>query len=416
MKTVILYLILFSFPIFTQGAAVKLGCDRLFETTYVTLIKGKRLGLVTNQTGINCHKQSTLEVLKNNRKKFNYKITAFFAPEHGLSGEFTAEESVSDSKDEDGTPIYSLHGKHVRPTSEMLQNIDVIIYDIQDIGSRSYTYATTLFYVMEEAASRDIQVVVLDRPNPINGLTVDGPILKDELKSIVGYLNVPYCHGLTIGEQALYFNGEYKLGCRLEVVPMEGWQRWMSYMDTGLTWVPTSPHVPEAVTPLYYPATGILGELSLVSIGVGYTLPFQLVGAPWIDANVLAENLNKHRFPGVYFLPWHFKPFYGRYAKEVCHGVLLRITDPLNYLPVTTQYLILGTLKNLYRETFMQKLHEMKERYGMFNKVNGTQEVLEILLHKEHIIWPLRELHAKERETYRKIRKKYLIPAYGIST
>lgn len=386
-----------------------LGSDRIFEKDFLPLIAKKRVGLVTNPSGVNSHLASTADTLKLNAKMFDYTLAALFAPEHGIKGELIGEERFQDSKDADGIPIFSLHGKTFRPTKDMLEKVDVIIYDIQDIGSRSYTFATTLFYVMEEAAKYKIPVVVLDRPNPINGVTVDGPLLKKELQSIVGYLNTPYCHGMTIGELAQYFNGEYSVGCNLHVIPMRGWQRTMSFKDTDLQWIPTSPHIPEADTALYYPITGILGELSIVSIGVGYTLPFQMIGAPWIDADKFAEALNKQQFPGVYFIPWHYKPFYGRFAHEVCHGVLVRVQDHLKFLPVSTQFLLIGILKNLYPDEFAKGIAEAKNRHAMFSKVSGTDEVLNILLHEKHIVWPLRSLHADEKKAFMTKRAKYLI-------
>lgn len=388
---------------------VTLGCDRLFEKEFLPLMAHKRLGLITNPSGVNSHLVSTLDVLKSNAANHKYTLAALFAPEHGIKGELLGEEQFKDTIDSDGVPIYSLHGKTFRPSPEMLKDIDVLIFDIQDIGSRSYTFSTTLFYVMEEAAKHNISVIVLDRPNPINGVTVDGPILRKEFQSIVGYLEIPYCHGMTLGELAQYFNGEYAIGCKLAIVPMQGWKRTMTFSDTGLQWIPTSPHIPEATTALYYPITGILGELSIVNIGVGYTTPFQMVGAPWIDADKFAEALNKQKFPGVTFVPWHYKPFYGRYAHEVCHGVLVRVEDPLKYLPVSTQYLLLGVLKNLYGDTFAKSLVESKNRHAMFNKINGTEEVLTYLLQEKHIIWPLRGLHTEEKKNFMKKRAKYLI-------
>ena len=234
----------------------------------------------------------------------------------------------------------------------MLKKVDVLIYDIQDIGSRTYTYITTLFYVMEEAAKKKIPVIVLDRPNPINGITVDGPMLEEPLRSMVGYINIPYCYGMTIGELAQFFNKEYKVGCYLEVIPMKGWTRSMSYHDTGLPWIPTSPYIPESDTPLYYPITGALGEISLVNIGIGYTLPFKLIGAPWINAMELSNALNTARYPGVYFTPFFYRPFYGKFKNENCEGVLITVSNPLKYKPLATQFLIIETLRKLYPKPF----------------------------------------------------------------
>ncbi len=217
---------------------------------------------------------------------------------------------------------------------------------------------------------------------------------------------------MTIGELAQLFNGEYKVGCRLTVVPMEGWRREMSFSDTGLTWVPASPQMPEPSTALYYPATGILGELQLVNIGIGYTLPFKVVGAPWINADLFAQNLNKQNFPGVHFKPFHYRPFFGRFAHKDCQGVLIVITDPKIFKPVTTQYLIIGILKSLYPKQFKEALEASSARKEMFCKVNGTEEVYQLVKDVKHIVYQLKGLHEKERSTFLEVRKQYLLPNY----
>ena len=172
-------------------------------------------------------------------------------------------------------------------------------------------------------------------------------MLDEKWRSFIGYVNVPYCHGMTIGELARFFNGEYHVGCKLKVIPMRGWKRSMTYADTGLAWIPPSPNVPEADTPFFYPSTGILSGLKLLNIGVGYTLPFKIVGAPWINAKQYAQKLNEQKLPGVCFVPFYFKPFYGLYKGEDCQGVLIRITQPLRYRPVAVQYVLLGLLKSM---------------------------------------------------------------------
>lgn len=394
------------------SADLQLGIDRLFHPEYVSMLHGKHIGLLTNHTAINRNLQLTRNILKEAASTYRYTIVALFAPEHGLYGMQHASESVKESKDPDGLPIYSLHGTTKRPTAEMLKGIDLLIYDIQDLGSRSYTYVSTLFYLMEEAAKHKIPVIVLDRPNPINGVVVDGPPLEEKWRSIVGYVNVCYCHGMTVGELARYFNEEYRVGCSLTVVPMEGWKRWMSFSDTGLPWVPTSPNVPEPTTPLYYPVTGILGELQIVNIGVGYTLPFKVIGAPWIDAELFAKKLNDQHFPGVYFSPFYYRPFFGRFAQENCSGVLIMITDPESYLPVMTQYLIIGTLKSLYPSQFQKALKESLGRIPMFNKVNGTDEVYRILQDEKYVVWPLKKLLDNARAAFLLKRNLYLLPHY----
>lgn len=392
---------------------VTVGIDTLFSTPkFSSLLQNKRIGLITNHTAVNESMHSTIEVLLSQTPKERFKLAAIFSPEHGIDGTFHASEHITHFKHQQNIPIYSLHGKTRRPTSQMLKNIDLLLFDIQDIGCRSYTYISTLFYAMEEAAKHNIPVIVLDRPNPINGIVVDGPMLEDKWRSFVGHVNVPYCYGMTIGELATLFNEEYKVGCRLTVIPMKGWKRSMSFTDTGLPWIPTSPHIPEPSTTFYYPMTGILGELNVVNIGVGYTLPFKVVGAPWIDAKSFASHLNKQQLPGISFHPIHYKPFYGTLAKTDCHGVLIHVTDSLTFNPVTTQYVILGLLKSLYPKPFHEALAKATDRIEMFNKVNGTDKIWKLLKEKPYVAWELRTFDKDKREAFMKIREKHLFAGY----
>jgi uncharacterized protein YbbC (DUF1343 family) len=413
-----LCLCLFSTFLFGTAAAkpsaeVANGSDMLWQDSCLETFKGKRLGVITNHTAVNRHMQTTADLLKSKAAAYNYTVSAFFAPEHGINGSAYAAENIAEQKDNDAIPIFSLHGKTQRPTAEMLKTIDILIYDIQDIGSRTYTYTTTLFYAMEEAAKYNIPVIVLDRPNPLGGFIVDGPMLEEKWRSMLGYINVPYCHGMTVGELARFFNSEYRVGCQLHIVPMKGWRRHMTFQETGLPWVPTSPNIPEATTAFYYPTTGILGELQLVNIGIGYTLPFKVVGTPWIEANRFAEALNSQKFPGVYFQPFYYRPFYGRFAQENCQGVLIIVTDPPKYKPVSTQYLLIGMLKSLYPEKFQDAITAAKARRKTLCKVNGTEEVVRLITEENNIVWKLRALHQKERDLFLKKRKKYLIAAYS---
>jgi len=404
--------ILALFLLFLSASKVEVGSDRLFSPEFSHLIKGKRIGLVTNHTARNGNMVTTMDLIKQKGPVFHAKLVKLYAPEHGLDGKAYAGESIQDTHDSQGIPIFSLHGSTRRPTDLMLEEIDIIVYDIQDLGSRSYTFATTLFYTMEEAAKKKIPVIVLDRPNPINGWVVDGPMLHEKLRSFVGYLNVPYCHGMTVGELARYFNGEYNVGCALTVVPMKGWHRKMTFSDTGLTWIPTSPNIPEDTTALYYPVTGILGELQIVNIGIGYTLPFRVIGAPWIKAKEFADKLNAQKFPGVHFVPFYYRPFYGRYAKQNCEGVLITVTDQFHYKPVATQYLIIGILKSMYPKEFQEGMKSSLGRRSMFDKVNGTADVWTLMESKGPIVWKLKELGEKGKNSFLEKRKKYLIPNY----
>lgn len=401
------FLLLF-LPFFLFGEAkVDLGIDCFFREELHKSLKGKKVGIITNQTGVNKDLKSTIELFLEHAQ--DYKVIALFAPEHGLDGKGYAADKVQDTKYK-SIPVYSLHGETRRPTKEMLKNIDLLIYDIQDIGSRTYTYSTTLYYVMEEASKYQIPVIVLDRPNPINGLIVDGPMLEDGFRSFIGYINVPYCHGMTIGELALFFNAEYKVKCDLTVVPMKGWKREMSFQDTGLHWIPTSPNIPESDTPFFYATTGILGELDLLNIGIGYTLPFKIVGAPWIDAEVLAERLNGKKIAGAHFIPFHYRPFYGSFKGKECHGVKIIIIDTKVYEPLKTQYVLFSTLKALYPKIIQSKLLEAtKPKKDLFNKANGTAHIYHIFASEKDN--PLRLI--SEQDAHKTIflekRKKYLL-------
>jgi uncharacterized protein YbbC (DUF1343 family) len=388
-------------------AKIQLGVDVFFQEERYQALKGKKVALLSNHTSVDGQQRPTLELLQQVEKEF--KITALFCPEHGLTGVAYAAENVAHKK-EGKLTCFSLHGSHRRPTTEMLKGIDTIIYDIQEIGCRSYTYATTLYYVMEEAAKRNIEVIVLDRPNPLGGTIIDGPMLKESSRSFLGYINVPYCHGMTIGELAWFFNEEYKVKCRLKVVPLKGWKRDMTYQETGLVWIPTSPQIPEADTPFFYPATGLLGELQLVSIGIGYTLPFKVIGAPWIDGKAFVKALNEQNLKGVKFLPFHFKPYFGPYKNEECHGARILITDPKYFRPVSIDYIIMGVLKSLYPREVIQRLKALPEKKrALFCKANGNTVIWDILLKEKYAGWKMVSVDKEERQAFLDKRQKYLL-------
>ncbi len=396
-------LILLFLPIVLFSAPVKLGIDRFFEEGTSASVKNKRVGLVTNQTGVDSNLRSTLDIFKEKTT-----LVAVFTPEHGLSGSGRAFENIPHKKDK--LPIYSLHGETRRPTKEMLKGIDILVFDIQEIGCRSYTYISTLFYVMEEAAKSKIPVVVLDRPNPMGGIIVDGPMLHEKWRSFMGYINIPYCHGMTIGELARFFNEEYQVKCQLHVVPMSGWKREMTYKETGLSWIPTSPYIPEPDTPFYYASTGILGALGVVNIGIGYTMPFKVIGAPWIDANDLAIKLNAQKLTGVKFIPFHYKPFYGKFQGKQCEGVKIVITDVHKYKPLAVQYMLIGILKSLYPVPFRTQLDQLTELdKSLFSKVNGTDQILNIIQKEQYIAWKLVAYGKEERAEFIEKRRRYLL-------
>jgi len=406
MNKYILSLFLTFSSLFAQSK-VELGIDLFFKENRQNLLEKKKVALLINHTSVNKDLKPTLEVFQENAK--NFTLTKIFSPEHGLNGQDYASAKVNDTKKKN-LLVISLHGEHKRPTDEMLKNVDVIVYDIQETGCRSYTYASTLYYVMEEAAKKKIKIIVLDRPNPINGVLLDGPMLDEKFRSFLGYINVPYCHGMTIGELARFFNSEYKVGCDLEVISMKGWTREMSYQDTGLSWIPTSPNMPEADTPFFCASTGILGELEIVSIGIGYTLPFKIVGAPWIDAERFAMNLNKQKLAGVKFFPYYFKPFYGAYRNKNCQGVKIVIRDKMKYKPLAVQYLLIGMLKSLYPEKVQEKLKTQSEsKVKTFCLVNGNKEIYNFLKDEKYPAWKMIQFQEEKVKEFKEKRKKYLL-------
>jgi uncharacterized protein YbbC (DUF1343 family) len=334
------------------------------------LIKGKHIGLITNHTGVDSKLRSTIDLL------YTYpdaQLVALFAPEHGIRGDKFAGEPVTDEVDtKTGVKVYSLYGNVKKPTKEMLKDIDVLIYDIQDIGCRSYTYIYTMAACMEAAKENNIKFIVLDRPNPLGGELVDGNVLDPKFASGIGRYPIAYVYGMTVGELAMFFNTEFNINCDLTVVKMKGWNRKMKFFDTGLPWVHTSPHIPQNNTPFYYPLTGIIGELDSVNIGVGYTLPFELIGAPWIDHYKLAEELNLKKINGVYFYPIVYQPKYHNYANQKCYGVLIYITDYSVVRPVEVGIHIIEALIKLFPEN---NIFTIAKRTSGFDKAMGTDKV-----------------------------------------
>jgi uncharacterized protein YbbC (DUF1343 family) len=355
-----------------KAPVVKLGIDVLIEDGFRPLA-GMRVGLITNATGITGDLRSTVDVLHNADE---VELIALFGPEHGVRGAVPGGAHIEDARDEiTGLPIRSLYGKTRKPTPEMLVDIDVLVFDIQDIGSRSYTYISTMAAAMEGAAEAGRKFVVLDRPNPLGGNRIEGRPLDMEYKSFVGYLPIPYVHGLTVGELARMINEEGWLAggvkCDLQVIPMKGWKRSMWFDQTGLSWVPTSPHVPRAETSLYYAATGIMGELRVISEGVGYTLPFELCGAPNVDPQKLADELNGRGLPGVFFRPAYYQPYYATYAKKMCGGVHVLFTDRDQAELTPIQFHVMDAVR---RQRPNLKLFGNR-RDAMFDKVCGTDRV-----------------------------------------
>ncbi|MBI1290369.1 DUF1343 domain-containing protein [bacterium] len=361
-----------------ENAPVKSGLEVLLgDENWLAQLKGKRVGLITTPTGVDSKMNSTVDLLNNHP---DIQLVKLFGPEHGVRGDAYAGDHVDDAVDpRTGIPEKSLYGKTRRPPKEYLEGLDVMVYDIQDIGSRSYTYIYTMAYAMEACGEAGIPFIVLDRPNPC-GPMVSGNILNsEEYKTFVGLYAIPYQYAMTPGEVAQLFNDKFnKTRCDLTVVPMSGYQRWMLQGDTGLPWVPSSPHIPDPKHAVYYNLTGIIGELPTVSIGVGYTTPFETIAAPWIDGYKLAEDLNARNLAGVRFRPVTYKPFYSRFKDKPITGVHIQITNYRTVQPVEVQIHIMEALQAMYPEQGI--FTDEKAKGCLFDEVNGTDSIRQRIL------------------------------------
>ncbi len=404
---VTLFFLLGAMLLNANAPVVKTGIEVLKANNF-KILDGKKVGLVTNQTGLDNNFKSTVDILHEAK---NVELVALFGPEHGVRGDYEAGAKVEFYTDEKtGLPVYSLYGKTRKPNEAMLKGIDVLVYDIQDNGCRSYTYISTMGIVMEAAAENNIEFVVLDRPNPLGGEKVEGSLVEDDFISFVSQFKIPYIYGLTCGELAIMLNEEKMLSnglhCNLNVVPMEGWKRDMTFTDTDLEWIPTSPHLPYMESPFYYPATGILGELYVVSIGVGYTTPFRTIAAPWIDAYKISDRMNGLKLEGVKFRPVAYIPYYSVSKGKKCHGVQIHITDYSKVNLTQIQFYFLQEHSILYPD---KDIFDMGDnRFGMFDKVCGSDKVRELFT-KNFKFSDVEEFWNKDVKAFKKLSKKYYL-------
>jgi len=410
MKRHLILLAAIAMAVLTAQAVVKPGIEVLAEHGF-DVLQGKRVGLVTNPSGIDNNLVSTVDILHNAR---GVNLVALFGPEHGVRGNAHAGDAVNDNVDKrTGVKVYSLFGKTHKPTAEMLKDIDVLVYDIQDIGCRSYTFCSTLGVCMEACAENGVEFVVLDRPNPLGGNKVEGNLVEDGYESFVSKYPVPYLYGLTPGEFAMYLNGEHliKGEAKLTVVPMEGWTREMKFRDTGMPWVLPSPQIPTPEVAYFYPLSGILGELYIFNTGIGYTLPFQLFAATWIDADSLADAMNALNLPGLMFRPINVKPFFvtsvdvNQEKKEV-HGVQTYITDVDAANLTLTQFYFLEVVHKMYPDV---KIFEQNpKRFAMFDKVCGTNKIRERFT-RNYRVADMADYWNKDVESFKQRSSRYYI-------
>lgn len=395
----------------SSRVAVKTGVEVLRDRGFAGL-EGRRVGLVTNPSGVDRYLKSTIDILF---EAPQVNLVALYGPEHGVRGDVYAGGKVSDTKDETtGLPVFSLYGATRKPTPEMLEGIDVMVYDIQDVGARSYTFISTLGLVMEACAAKGIEVMVLDRPNPLGGNKIEGCYVERPFNSFVSQYRIPYVYGLTVGELAVMINEEglnrgqkgdqEPVKCKLTVVPMEGWTRDMLYEDTGLPWVLPSPNIPFKESPMYYASSGICGELyGFMNIGIGYTLPFQLFGALWLDPDKLKERLESYDLPGISFRTIWYKPYFGSLAGKLVKGLQFFFTDYEKARLTDTQFYVMQAVAELYPD---KKAFEVANGIGLFDKVCGTDYVRKEFV-KRYKVADIIEYWRKDEDTFRELSRQY---------
>ena len=388
---------------------IKLGIDVLRDNNF-NILAGKRVGLITNPTGVDNKLKSTIDILYNAE---NVNLVALFGPEHGVRGDTDAGKYIATYTDKKtNLPVYSLYGKTRKPTKEMLKGIDILVYDIQDIGCRSYTFISSMGLAMEAASENGIDFVVLDRPNPLGGEKIEGNIVEPEYFSFISQFPIPYVYGLTCGELAKLLVKEKMIKTKNNfsptVIPMQGWKRNMNFDQTGLEWIPTSPHIPHTFSAYFYPMTGVVGELrNLISIGVGYTLPFQIVGTKWINSFDLADMLNSTKIPGLYFRPITYTPYYAFGKGEKLSGVQIYIRDYSKVNLTKTQFYILDAIRKLYPGKDLIKSATERDM-KVLNKIIGSNKVFE-LFETNNNLKKVFEYLDKDVQSFRELSKKYYL-------
>ena len=409
----LLSLLFLTLPSSYGQPVVKTGLEVLRDRNF-DILQGKRVGLVTNPSGVDHMLVSTLDIFFNAPQ---VNLVAVYAPEHGARGDVYAGGKVSDTVDkETGLPVWSLYGSTRKPTPEMLEGIDVMVYDIQDVGVRSYTFISTLGLVMEACAAKNIEVVVLDRPNPLGGNKVEGCLVESAFNSFVSQYRIPYIYGLTVGELANLINSEglnrgqkgtsEPSRCKLSVVPMEGWTRDMTYADTGLPWVMPSPNIPTAATSIYYAASGICGELyGFLNIGVGYTIPFRTFAAEWIDAKALKYRLDSYELPGISWRTIYYKPYSGSSSGKLIQGVECFFTDYSAARITEVQFYVMQAIAQLYPS---RRAFETVSSVGLFDKVCGTDYIRKTFS-RSYLVDDILDYWRKDEEAFRTLSEKYYI-------
>jgi len=406
-------IIILSLLTLSLNAKVKPGIEVLEEMGFKGLV-GKNVGLLTNPTGVDSQLRSTIDILFNAP---GVHLKAIFAPEHGARGDAYAGDYVQSYTDSiTNLPVYSVYGETRKPTPEMLKGLDVVVYDIQDVGSRSYTYISSLGLMMQACAELGISVMVLDRPNPLGGKKVEGNFVEKGYYSFVSQYRIPYVYGLTIGELAWMINEEgmnrgqkgtdVPKKCKLTIIPMSGWKRDMLFNDTGLPWILPSPSIPYAETAINYPSAGLCGEFNgYLQIGLGYSIPFGAFAASWIDADDLKAKLDSYNIPGTAFRTIHYKPFAGSNNGTMVHGVQYFYTDYDAATITLTQFYVMQAVYELYGKDPFQI---SPKRIAMFNKCCGTNYVSSTF-RKTFKVSSIKDYWSKDVKKFKELSKKYYI-------
>jgi beta-N-acetylhexosaminidase len=375
---------------------LKLGVEVLLDEQ-MDLLDGKRVGLITNPTGVDQELNHIVDVLHNDPE---VELTTLYGPEHGVRGDAQAGEYVEFYIDEiTGLPVYSLYGETRKPTPEMLEDVDILLFDIQDVGARFYTYIYTMAYAMEAAQENDLEFVVLDRPNPISGYDVEGPVLDPEYASFVGNYPIPQRHAMTVGELALFFNEEFEIHADMTVVEMTGWERDMYYDDTDLEFVLPSPNMPTLDTALVYPGAALIEGTNL-SEGRGTTKPFELLGAPFVNSTEFAAAMNDLDLPGVTFRAASFTPMFSKHSGELSHGVQIHVTDKEAFSPVVTGLHTVKMLHDMYTDDV--------ELTSFFDNLIGNGWIREAIENGESVESMVDEWQGELRE-FKNLRQDYLL-------
>ncbi|VEU80305.1 exo-beta-N-acetylmuramidase NamZ family protein [Haploplasma axanthum] len=373
---------------------MKLGIERIDE--FINIFKNKRVGLITNPTGVDKDLKTSVDIL--NEK---VKLTALFAPEHGIRGNIEAGEKLSTYIDEvTNLTVYSLYGETRKPTKEMLSEVDVLCFDIQDVGARFYTYIYTMAYSMIAAKELNKEFVVFDRPNPLGG-KIEGNILDLKYRSFIGYYEIPQRHGLTIGELAQLFNEEYKIGVKLHVIPMFGWKSDMEYSDLNRNWILPSPNLPTLESAYIYLSTCIF-EGTNVSEGRGTTKPFSFIGAPWLNNRLIIRKLREFNVEGVVFREVYFKPTFSKYKDELCNGIEFIVTDFKKFRPVYFGMILIILIRDNHEEFKFNKPYS-EGREPMINLNIGSNYIKD----KTKNLDEIKEMFQVDDEIFEKIRRRY---------